>query len=149
MIKKAIIIVYNDGFIDTIELKDGNYCHADYYKMICEYSDRLKLYYVENVENIFNHNITDHNLMLDKCAIVFNWLLKSTKDTIFNWLLPNEYGSVEQIKIVRKLITNFIENRTLTNIYNPTIERCKSCDIEYALDEIDRQEEMLKNSKNR
>lgn len=150
--KKAIVIVYPDGYIDAIDVNqewDYHY-HKAYYDIIKKYSNKIKMYCDEIILNGEGHKDIDNSLTRNGCAILLNWdmgvILEPEELATFFVLLPNEYGSVEQIKILKNIINNYkYKNFKLyLNVYNEDLKRCKSTYEDYVLEEMERQEIYLK-----
>lgn len=62
LFKKAIIIIYPDGYIDAIDVNkkwDYHY-HKAYYDIIKKYSNKIKMYCDETILNREGHNDIDN-----------------------------------------------------------------------------------------
>lgn len=61
----------------------------------------------------------------------------------FYVLLPIKYGSIEQIEILKSIITNYKTFKLYFNVYNEDEKRCKSTYKDYVLEEMEIQEQKL------
>lgn len=148
--KKAIIIIYPDGYIDAIDVNkkwDYHY-HKEYYDIIKKYSNKIKMYCDETILNREGRNDIDNRLTRNGCAILLNRDMGVTLDpgelAAFYVLLPFKYGSIEQIEIIKSIITNYKIFKLYFNVYNENEKRCKSTYKDYVLEEIEIQEQKLK-----
>ncbi|MGM9834575.1 MAG: hypothetical protein ACI31M_02190 [Bacilli bacterium] len=157
--KKAIILVFPDGYVESIDEslikeKDSIY-HINYYKLLFGRSKRLKRFLFEydkyfGKEGIGDHNIIDKELVaLNGVAVFLNQSIgQPQKDrtnglSFFMVFLPNEYGSIEQMVRIEKLLKWYPENRLALGDYEEELQWFKTIYLDDVLKNIEENKKIM------
>ncbi len=157
--KKAIILIYSDGKVETIkeqtELDEDDNFDMYYYTELYKVSNRLKealpdfVPYTRETQDT-SHNKIDKDLINQKVAIFLNQDtgreidLRTSGLSLFNILLPNNYGSILQTEKVEEILNKYPEHRMLLNMWNTQEKRCTSTYLTDVLEDLALKKELIR-----
>lgn len=155
---KALILVYPDGKVESIleqmELDEDDNFDLYYYTELYKKSKRLRqalpdfVPYTREIEDT-NHNKIDNDLIHQKVAIFFNqdtgkeFNLRTSSLSLFNVLLPKNYGSILQTEKLEEIFKKYPEHRMLLNMWNDIEKRCTSTYVSDVLEDLAIKKELI------
>lgn len=157
--KNALMLIYADGKVESVleqkDLDDDDNFHLFYYTELYKKSNRLReslpdfIPYVKG-QNDVNHSKIDEELISQKIAIFLNQdigkinELRTGRLSLFNALLPKDYGSVAQAEKVEEMLKKYPEHRMLLNMWSDTEKRCTSTYLTDVLSDVAIKKELIR-----
>lgn len=157
--KNALMLIYSDGKVDSILEEEGldndDNFHLYYLTELYKKSSRLKAAlpnftpYVKGKDNVL-HDEVDNNLINQKIAIFLNQDIGQVVESrtgglsLFNILLPKNYGSIKQTEKVEDILKKYPEHRMLLNMWNDTEKRCTSTYLTDVLEDVAIKKELIR-----
>lgn len=138
ILTKAIIIIYSDGYIDSIDIGEASN-HSKYYIQLMESSEYFKVL-CNKSEIDSRYRFQFDRILIDNGAIVIsNWnLYKISKDKSFIYrqlpqfivMLPDHDITREQEISFNQLFDDYPEENFSCNRYDNISKKFNSCDID-------------------